>query len=219
MKPDAIDQLNKPLNKANVSQRTGAGNKKLDYLEGWFVIEEANRIFGFDGWTSETTRLELIGTITAEPDQYGKTKHTVGYRATVRVKVGDVVREGCGFGNGIDANPINAHELALKEAETDARKRAFMTFGNPFGLALYDKERTGVEVEAPKPKPEPETLTAFYFMTLEAMKLSKTKADLNEWYEKNKAAIDKLNKTETSALRGEYAELLKSLPIEEKENA
>ncbi|HVZ69050.1 MAG TPA: hypothetical protein VG891_06275, partial [Rhizomicrobium sp.] len=27
-----------------------------------------------------------------------------------------------------------------------------MTFGNPFGLALYDKEQTGVEDEAPAPK-------------------------------------------------------------------
>ncbi|MDM7954732.1 MAG: Rad52/Rad22 family DNA repair protein [Cyanobium sp. CZS 25K] len=33
-----------------------------------------------------------------------------------------------------------AHESALKEAETDAMKRALMTFGHPFGLALYDKQ-------------------------------------------------------------------------------
>jgi Rad52/22 family double-strand break repair protein len=33
-----------------------------------------------------------------------------------------------------------AHELALKGAETDATKRALATFGNPFGLALYDKQ-------------------------------------------------------------------------------
>jgi hypothetical protein len=32
-----------------------------------------------------------------------------------------------------------AHESAIKEAETDAMKCALMTFGNPFGLALYDK--------------------------------------------------------------------------------
>ena len=37
-----------------------------------------------------------------------------------------------------------------KEAETDARKRALMTFGNPFGLALYDKTQANVadEVDA-----------------------------------------------------------------------
>ncbi len=40
--------------------------------------------------------------------------------------------------------PGEAHESAIKEAETDATKRALTTFGNPFGLALYDKERKGV---------------------------------------------------------------------------
>ena len=35
-------------------------------------------------------------------------------------------------------------KYALKAAETDATKRALATFGNPFGLALYDKEQRGV---------------------------------------------------------------------------
>jgi hypothetical protein len=34
-----------------------------------------------------------------------------------------------------------AHESALKEAETDAMKRALMAFGNPFGLALHNKQK------------------------------------------------------------------------------
>jgi DNA repair and recombination protein RAD52 len=54
------------------------------------------------------------------------------------------VRDGCGAGHGIDRDAGLAHESALKEAETDAMKRAFMTFGNPFGLALYDKEQANV---------------------------------------------------------------------------
>jgi hypothetical protein len=41
-----------------------------------------------------------------------------------------------------------AHESALKEAETDAMKRALMTFGNPFGLALYDKAQRQVSSAA-----------------------------------------------------------------------
>jgi hypothetical protein len=32
----------------------------------------------------------------------------------------------------------------LKEVETDATKRALTTFGNLFGLALYDMERRGL---------------------------------------------------------------------------
>ena len=55
-------------------------------------------------------------------------------------------REGCGAGHGILKDLGEAHESALKEAETDAMKRALMTFGNPFGLALYDKARENVGV-------------------------------------------------------------------------
>ena len=55
-----------------------------------------------------------------------------------------MIREGCGAGHGIDVDLGQAHESALKEAETDAMKRALMTFGNPFGLALYDKRQREV---------------------------------------------------------------------------
>lgn len=47
-----------------------------------------------------------------------------------------------------------AHALAAKEAETDATKRALSTFGNSFGLALYDRDRKGVrKSKAAQPKP------------------------------------------------------------------
>jgi Rad52/22 family double-strand break repair protein len=55
-----------------------------------------------------------------------------------------IVREGSGTGEGKASTPGQAHELALKGAETDATKRALATFGNPFGLALYDREQSGV---------------------------------------------------------------------------
>ena len=64
----------------------------------------------------------------------------------VRVRAGDIkiVREGSGTGEGKAPTPGQAHDLALKGAETDATKRALATFGNPFGLALYDREQVGV---------------------------------------------------------------------------
>ena len=74
--------------------------------------------------------------------------HGAAYTAKVRVSVraGDItiVREGSGTGEGKAPTPGQAHELALKGAETDATKRALATFGNPFGLALYDREQLGV---------------------------------------------------------------------------
>ena len=54
------------------------------------------------------------------------------------------MREGSGTGEGSGLTPGQAHEIALKSAETDATKRALSTFGNPFGLALYDREQLGI---------------------------------------------------------------------------
>jgi hypothetical protein len=74
--------------------------------------------------------------------------YLAAYIAKVRVSVraGDVIitREGSGSCEAKATSPGQAHELALKGAETDATKRALATFGNPFGLALYDREQAGV---------------------------------------------------------------------------
>ena len=130
--------LSAPLDPRHVAQRSQAG-RSLSYIEGWHAIAEANRIFGFDGWNRETVDLRLLG----EPRQVdGKAR--VEYMARVRITVGSIARDGCGFGQGIDKDVGQAHESALKEAETDAMKRALMTFGNPFGLALYDKTQANV---------------------------------------------------------------------------
>ena len=41
------------------------------------------------------------------------------------------------MGESSALSPGQAHEFAAKAAETDATKRALMTFGNAFGLSLY----------------------------------------------------------------------------------
>ena len=68
-------------------------------------------------------------------------------RVRIRVRAGEtlVQRDGSGVGHGTGATLGEAHESALKEAETDATKRALTTFGNLFGLALYDKAQNGVK--------------------------------------------------------------------------
>ena len=60
-------------------------------------------------------------------------------RVRIAVRAGGAViyRDGSGSGHGKAATPGEAHESALKGAETDATKRALATFGNQFGLALY----------------------------------------------------------------------------------
>jgi len=64
-------------------------------------------------------------------------------RITVRADGSNVVREGHGTGEAQGDRAGEAHERALKMAETDATKRALATFGKPFGLALYMSGRNG----------------------------------------------------------------------------
>lgn len=147
--------LNAPLGRDHVKQRE-QGGRKLSYIEGWTVIAEANRIFGFDGWERESIFMQCVADL---PREIGRDKAPgfgVTYICKVKVSVGGVVREGHGAGHGIDRDRGLAHESAIKEAETDAMKRAFMTFGNPFGLALYDKEQANVADPAPPPPTETE---------------------------------------------------------------
>ena len=146
---EQIASLSAPLDRAKVRQRE-QGRSKVSYLEGWQVIAEANRIFGFDGWQRETIEVRCVSQAERTIGRDQRPGWGVTYTARVRVTVGGptsaaaVIREGCGAGHGIDADLGQAHESALKEAETDAMKRALMTFGNPFGLALYDKQQREV---------------------------------------------------------------------------
>ncbi|QIO34351.1 Rad52/Rad22 family DNA repair protein [Bradyrhizobium sp. 1(2017)] len=144
---DQKASLGAPLNRAQVKARK-QGGRTFSYIEGWHVIAEANRIFGFDGWQRETIETKCVTEAAREIGENKAPGFGVTYNAKVRVTVGDIVREGCGTGHGIDRDLGLAHESALKEAETDAMKRAFMTFGNPFGLALYDKEQANVMDES-----------------------------------------------------------------------
>lgn len=147
--PEQIAELEKPLNRANVKSRQQGGSS-VSYIEGYHAENEANRIFGFDGWdrlTVETKcvmeKARKIGKGQYEKDGWGVT-YTARVRITVRAGDREVIREGSGAGHGIDADLGQAHESALKEAETDAEKRALKTFGNQFGQALYDKEQRDV---------------------------------------------------------------------------
>ncbi len=164
--PEQVAELSAKLNPAHVAQRTQSG-RSLSYIESWHAIAEANRIFGFGAWDRETLetkcvaeRERKIGKPPYEKDGWG-----VSYVAKVRIRVvtpndGVIERTGTGAGHGIDADLGLAHESAIKEAESDAMKRALMTFGNPFGLALYDKTQANVGSDEPPAKPARQTKAA-----------------------------------------------------------
>ena len=147
---EQIAELRQNLRPDVIKERR-QGSANLSYVEGHYVIRRANDIFGFGGWTRQTLTMEKV--VEQEyTSRNGKKGTLVAYIAQVqvRVRVGDelgewVATDGFGYGEGIDyTNPGQAHEGAVKEAETDAMKRALIKFGDQFGLALYDKERKHV---------------------------------------------------------------------------
>ena len=133
----------------HIKQRDGFGGKKLSYIESWHAIAEANRIFGHDGWSRYTEELKLLSE--KEVDTRNGKRWSVAYLAKSRIEIpshdpreDNLMREGYGTGTGLDVDLGKAHESALKEAESDAMKRALSTFGWQFGLALYDPTRAHV---------------------------------------------------------------------------
>lgn len=134
--------LAKPLDPAHVRKPSGSFGPKGDYLEGWFVINEMNRVFGFDGWsyTIDLTRDAL----TEGQDSRGNVQWQAAYTCVCTLTVAGVTRQDVGFGSGFAKGVGDAIEGATKEAATDALKRCARTFGNIFGLALYDKSRANV---------------------------------------------------------------------------
>ena len=125
---EQLVQLRAPLDESRVKIHPFT---KMDYLATWDVIATANEIFGFDGWSSETTRLELVG-----PE--------FGWLATVRITVGGVVREDSGFAPyaiGEQGLLRETVDTAVKAAVSDALKRALRSFGDQFGNSLYNKAR------------------------------------------------------------------------------
>jgi hypothetical protein len=53
-------KLNQKLGPEYISQRPGPGGGiKLTYAEGWKVINLANEVFGFNGWSSSVANLSV----------------------------------------------------------------------------------------------------------------------------------------------------------------
>jgi DNA recombination protein Rad52 len=143
--PEQTKLLEAPLDPKHVVKPSGSFGPKGDYLEGWHVINELNRVFGFDGW-SYTIDLSRDALDRVE----GKDQWAAAYTCICTLTVGQVTRQDVGFGSGFAKGVGDAIEGATKEAVTDALKRAARTFGNVFGLALYDKSRANVSAPVPE---------------------------------------------------------------------
>ena len=129
-----IRLLRKQPHPRHLRSRQGNG-RELTYIEGWHAIDEANRIFGFDGWDRETVESRCI--FARESNGVYRVLYAARVRITVRADRVSIVREGSGTSEARGPSSAEAHDMALKSAETDATKHALATFGRPFGLALH----------------------------------------------------------------------------------
>jgi hypothetical protein len=136
---EQYSQLLKPLNPSRVAKRTGGGNKSLSYLEAWDVKAHLIRIFGFGAWSADVLDTQL-----AYEEQTDKGNWSVGYKVVLRLTLPTL---GCTYteaavGSAMLGQRGEAHDMAIKTAESDALKRAAINLGTQFGLSLYDNGST-----------------------------------------------------------------------------
>lgn len=174
-------ELAKPLDRKHV--KPPPQGKYGEYIEGWHAIAECNRIFGWDGWDYALDRLD----VTNCDERNGQ--WAVGYIAVVTVVAQGTRRTDVGHGQGHHRSLGDAHDSAAKEATTDALKRALRTFGNPLGLALYDKTKANV---SDNPNYDPKAAADFLLASLERTK----DADLAKWKADNLVQLEQLGDTD-----------------------
>lgn len=141
-----MERLSEPLDAARVKTREGSGGRSLSYIESHDAIRTANEIFGFGNWGTEVVELRLINSVTVH-NREQQPGVCVGYLCIVRLSVGTgdlpyLSTSGVGYGDATEyreGSAVTAHELAAKEAESDAMKRALKNWGDQWGLALYSK--------------------------------------------------------------------------------
>jgi DNA recombination protein Rad52 len=134
--PRQQEILLKGINPQRISQRKGGGGRALSYLEAWDVKAHLIRVFGFGGFSSDVLTAVLMF-----EDQVGS-NWNVGYKVILRLTVGDATYTEAAVGSANLPQRGEAHDMAVKTAESDALKRAAINLGDQFGLSLYNNGST-----------------------------------------------------------------------------
>ncbi len=153
-----LTELRQPLDMARVKRRQAPGSGTVPYLEGYDVIETANRIFSFR-WSynllSEPQVVRWNRRVLIWDSQQRKKVPSLDPQGQPQVEeVGMVYITGavqitldgqtythsdlgrCMF----TGDSPEALDMALAGCVTDCLKRCFRQLGDQFGLTLYDKE-------------------------------------------------------------------------------
>ena len=103
-----VRQLRAKLEAKHVKTRNANGTD-LHYVEGWHVIAEANRIFGYDAWDRRTLASHCVWSGPAGA------YHGAAYTAKVRVSVraGDINDCAGGLRDGRRQEPLPRGKLMI----------------------------------------------------------------------------------------------------------
>lgn len=148
---EQIAQLLRPINPSRVMQRDG-----MSHVEAYDIRAHLNRIFGFGRWSADVLDADMLfETVGPKSERDTRVVVSVGYRARLRLSVhapdGAVLATYTEVATGDAVNfPVNkradAHDFAVKTAESQALKRAAVNLGDQFGLSLYRKGSTDAVV-------------------------------------------------------------------------
>ena len=126
--------LLKGINPSRVAKRAGGGGRSLSYLEAWDVKAHLIRIFGFGAWSADVIESSL-----AYEEKNGN-NWSVGYKVVLRLSIPTLncTYTEAAVGSAQLPQRGEAHDMAIKTAESDCLKRAAINLGTQFGLSLYD---------------------------------------------------------------------------------
>lgn len=154
-----IEKLNQNIPESAVEKRSGGGGKELSYLTGAYVINRLNEVLGQGNWGYSLKSLTKTfeGTVVQgyKKEEYFSTSYVAQLFFEANIEGKRAFFEEVGYGDGTDkSSPGKAHELATKEAVTDALKRAAKNLGISLGLGLYFKSGEYVDEQNLQVKPE-----------------------------------------------------------------
>ena len=135
-----VEQLLRGVNPKRVHNLKG-----LSHMEAYDIRAHLNRVFGFARWSADVISMEQIYE-RFHKNSKGTDAVSVGYRAGLTLTIcapdGELLATyteyAAGSASGFPvAKHADAHDMAIKTAESQALKRAAINLGDQFGLSLY----------------------------------------------------------------------------------
>lgn len=139
------DVLLLDLSPSRVAHTQGQSN-----MAAWDIRAHLTRVFGFARWTDEALEPTTLLYEQQTETNAGKAAYKVAYRSTRRLTImapdGTPVAfyDGSAVGESTmpDFKRGDAHDMAMKTAESQALKRCAVNLGTQFGLSLYNQGAT-----------------------------------------------------------------------------